>query len=416
MINLSDRPNILIQNNATTNKVSVLTENINIGFWGLTSSIASYASSFFDDRLLILDGEKGTVACRVCYQLSRTLPRLSDDWTIECAARSFLRMANLIAVRGTPGSSMVGPCDYFGNLGQLDKYLYSFDVTVFPPIIQRKLNTQKELEPILIKFDTSLITTITADWISGKDDQIIEKKTEYNLKQEHLRQSLFLSPGLLELNIDKIELKSFDPRGVDLSSFKARLVENSVPFQISEKPLASKDDFRVVTYRYEEGYANWQVKQGSGLFIEKHEFSQFITPLTPYSKGFVVLARLNDHPNELEMIGIQIPFGFSLIIEEGCIHGDTTLYGFYMMGMTSDHLTMGTANTVFLKDRTTKENVSMTIQEEKDMFFEEAHAPYVLFNGAADQEKNEFKKLIEGKSLICIPQSSEYRRLLFGSK
>lgn len=332
---------------------------------GLTTYIVGY----FEDRLLILDGEKGTVACRVCYQLSRTMPWLSEDWTIECSARTYLRMANLIAVRGKRGASMVGPCDYFGNLGQLEKYMYSFDVGLFPPTIQRvPLHHQEMVQ--LADFDRAFTTSVNARWISGKGDPLVikEKNKEYALKEHHLRQSLFLHPGLLELDTAHVELQHFDPRGIDLSSFRARLVENSTPFLISAQPLPAKDYFRVVTYCYEEGYADWQVAEGSGLFIERHKFSQFMTPLTPFSKGFVVLARLKEESDkELEMVGIQIPFGYTLIIEEGCIHGDTTLSGLYMMGMTSDHTTMATADTVFLKNRATKENVRITIRtNEKD--------------------------------------------------
>lgn len=415
--NFSSKPDIFIQQNLNTNNFVVKTGTVSSGIWNLTASVSSYVLSFFDERLLLLDGEKGTVACRVNYHLSHTLPRLSDDWTIECATRTFLRMSNLIALRGIPGSSMVGPCDYFGNLGQLDKYTYQFDVTQFPPLIQRKPILTKEIEiKVDIKLDNALLTTVKAEWIPGSEKEILFKKqTEYHLKPQHLRQSLFLDPGLLELETNEIELKHFDPRGIDLSAFKARLVNNNIPFQISQKPLASKDDFRVVTYRYEQGYANWQVKTGSGLFIEKHNFSQFMTPLTPFSKGFVVLAKFNDHPSELEMVGIQIPFGFTLIIEEGCIHGDSTLNGFYMMGMTSDHTTMRTADTVFLKDRTTKENVSMKILEEKLPTFDEPHAPHVLFKESSDHEKAEFINLLKTKSLICTPQNSEYRKILLSN-
>src|SRR5438477_12769054 len=74
---------------------------------------ASYGEA---KRLLLLAGEMGTVACRVYgYLMSGTIPRFSDNWTIESATRSYLRMRNLVAVRGVPVSSMVGPIDYFGN-------------------------------------------------------------------------------------------------------------------------------------------------------------------------------------------------------------------------------------------------------------------------------------------------------------
>lgn len=392
----------------------MITSDLKTGMW---NQIESYTTDFFSpqNRLLLLEGEKGTVACRINQAMCRTLPRLSDDWTLEFATRSFLRMSNLIAIRGIPGSSMVGPCDYFGNLGQLDKFLYDFDVTVFPPIIRRKAIVQEEKIPDLIKFDNDNVTTIKVNWISGINKDIINvKKSEYEFKPQNLRQSLFLNPGFLEMDTNLIELKHFDPRGIDLSSFKARIVDNLNPFQISKKPLTSKDDYRVVTYRYEQGYADWQVKAGSGLFLEKHLFSQTITPLTINSKGFAVLARFNENHDELEMIGIQIPYGYTLIIEEDCIHGDTSLNGFFMMGMTSDHVTMGTADTVFLKDRTTKKNVGMAFFLEENQLETDSPVPYVLFADASDEDKKEFIKLTKDKSLIFTPFCSEYWTLLSG--
>ena len=388
----------------------------------LASSIALFARHLFvpHGRLLFLNGEKGTVACRVSAPISRTLPRVSEDKTLEFATRSFLRMSNLCAVRGIPDCSMVGPCDYFGNLGHLDKYLYTFDISLFPPKIQRIPVAKNTSINHLNNFDDSVITAVNAQWISGTAAAIQQKRTEYQFQPQHLRQSLFLHPGLLELDRSHVDLKPFDPRGVDLSSFKARLVDNSVPFQISQKPLPSKDDYRVVTYRYEEGYADWQVQQGSGLFLEKHRFSQTITPLTPDSKGFVVLARLNENDHELELIGIQIPYGYTLIIEEECIHGDTTLNGFFMMGMTSDHTTMRTADTVFLKDSITKKNVSISLPQNSEKSIRDHSLslnipePYVLFTGAKTLEKKHFKRLVAHKSIIFNPFNALAMRSLVG--
>jgi len=424
MITPDLKTDIWIHEDSATKKVLLTGGNeirthlsLSESFLNLTSNISSYAADYFypQGRLLLLKGEKGTVACRVNQDLSLTLPRISEDWTLEFATRTFLRMSNLVAVRGIPGASMVGPCDYFGNLGQLHKYLYNFNVTVFPPILRREMIVQEEIIPVLTKFDNTVVTTVRVNWISGTEKEIIdEKKSEYHFNSQHLCQSLFINPGLLEIDTNLIELKHFEPRGVDLSSFKARLVDNTIPFQISKKALTSKDDYRVVTYRYEKDYAEWQVQNGSGLFLEKHRFSQTITPLTEYSKGFVVLARLNENDNELEMIGIEIPFGATLIIEEDCIHGDTSLNGFFMMGMTSDHTTMQTADTVFLKDYTTKKNVQMLLSLSDSKLPVDCPLPYVIFADANDEDKVEFVKLTKDKSLIFTPFCSDYWSLLSG--
>lgn len=377
---------------------------------------AEFSQASFDEpkRLLLLDGDDGTVACRVYGNLmSATIPRFSNNWTLESATRSLLRMRNLTAIRGVPGASMVGPIDYFGNLEEPHKYLYTIR-NDFPPLFYRRLAADENgfQDFDLKEFDSSIATVVKAHWIGGVEgDSIEEKKWEYNVTQKHLRQSLFLNPGLLEIDRNLIRLTYFDPRGVDLSSFKARLVDNNIPFQITNKKLPSKDDYRLVTYLYEPMYADWQIQSGSGLFLEKHCFSQTITPLTPYSRGFVALARLGKGSDELELIGIQIPYGHTLIIEQECIHGDTTLNGFFMMGMTSDHTTMRTADTVFLKYPGTKENVRMEMvggEEVENGFSSIMPLPYVIYKNAAQNDREIFRCSTEGKNFIFNPFSREY--------
>lgn len=366
-------------------------------------------------RLLLLDGDEGTVACRIYGTLlSGTIPRFSDNGTLESATRSLLRMKNLTAVRGIPGASMVGPIDYFGNLEDPHQYLYTIENN-FPPLFYRQPISENQTNELahLKPLDPHFMTTIKANWVRGKDyDTIQEKQEHYRVTKKHLRQSLFLEPGLLELEQEFIELQWFDPRDVDLSSFKARLVNNQTPFQITEKPLPSKDEYRLITYLYEPLYADWQAKNGSGHFLEKHQFSQTMTPLTPDSVGYVVLARTNEAPEELELIGIQIPYGYTLIIEDGCIHGDTTLNGLFMMGMTSDHTTMRTADTVFLKYPESRENVKITMIGQGDTPITDhsfnVPPPYVIYKDATQADRNTFYKLTAGQSFIFQPFSREY--------
>jgi hypothetical protein len=361
-------------------------------------------------RLLLLDGDDGTVACRIYGTLmSATIPRFSDNWTLESATRSLLRMNNLTAVRGVPGASMVGPVDYFGNLEEPHNYLYTIE-NQFPPVFYRRAIDNRIQDPDLKEFDQRVITTVKAHWISGGEG-IDEKKAEYQITEKNLRQSLFLNPGLLEIDRPFIELQPFDARGVDLSSFKAKLVDNRVPFLITKRKLPSKDDYRLVTYLYEPLYADWQVQNGSGLFLEKHDFSQTITPLSENSGGFVALARTNQNSDELELIGVQIPYGHTLIIDEGCIHGDTTLNGFFMMGMTSDHTTMRTADTVFLKYPETKTNVGMTMgHNSRGESFSTVPPPYVIYRDASESDRATFRYLTRGKNFVFNPFSREYWR------
>jgi hypothetical protein len=403
----------------STRNISVLSPKAQVPS-SLRGSRDSPCKASFDEpkRLLLLDGDVGTVACRIYGHLtSATIPRFSDNGTLESATRSLLRMKNLAAVRGVPGACMVGPADYLGNLEEPNKYLYTIQ-NGSPPVFYRRPITDENCgkESNLKEFDNSVATVIGAHWVSGeKGDSIKEKKLEYNVTQPHLQQSLFPNPGILEIDRRSIELHCFDPRGVDLSSFKARLVDNNIPFQITKKKLPSKDEYRLVTYLYEDGYTDWQVKSGSGLFLEKHAFSQTITPITSDSSGFVALARTNENSNKLELIGIQIPYGHTLIIEEGCIHGDTTLKGYFMMGMTSDHTTMRTADTVFLKHPETKENVGMVMrnpaENEQTNHLNNLPSmempPYVIYKDANEDDRKRFRHQTQGKNFIFNPLSRE---------
>ena len=385
---------------------------------GEADDAASRASYAPPARLLLLEGDYGTVACRIYGLLSKTIPRFSDNWTLESATRSLLRMNNLIAVRGVPGASMVGPADYLGNLEDPDQYLYTIQAGT-PPVFYRIPLTDENFrqDPVLTPFDNSVPTIVRVNWVSGKQTDLVRaKRAEYHVPESQNQHSIFPDPGLLEVDRKRIELRLFDPRGVDLSSFKARLVDNSAPFQITKEKLPSKEEYRLITYFYEGGYAQWQVESGSGLFLETHTFAQTITPVRPDSGGFVTLARRNETPGELEIIGVRVPYGHTLIIENGSIHGDSTLNGFFLMGMTSDHTIMSTADTVFLKHSQTKENVEMVIRDLEenpntiplDNPAGVEMTPHVIYKGASEEDRRTFKQSIQGKSLIFNPSSTEY--------
>src|SRR4051812_35702067 len=82
-------------------------------------------------QLLCLKGETGTLACRVYDPLAANiLPQYSKPWDrLKYAWLSEEKMHNLIAVRGNPGASMVGPADYFCDLERSDQYLYTIAIS-----------------------------------------------------------------------------------------------------------------------------------------------------------------------------------------------------------------------------------------------------------------------------------------------
>ena len=63
------------------------------------------------------------------------------------------------------------------------------------------------------------------------------------------------------------------------------------------------------------------------------------------------------------LIAVKIQFGYTLLIEPWCIHGDSTMYGLYSMAMTGNHNAMGTADTVFIKNSTNKYNIKCVFND-----------------------------------------------------
>lgn len=295
-------------------------------------------------KILKLKGDEGTVECKVRGISAKKIPQLSKFGTAEFIYRSRLRMRNLTAVRGKEeGSRMVGPLDYYGNLERPDKHFYTIQIDDLgrPQILaKRKAGTP---HPQTFKESPEGKTTVVdAEWMSGRELKKENKPTS--------GESLFPNSGILKLGDAHLELKKVqDPTALDLSSFKARLVKNDTPFQITSYRIPASDEYRAVSYHYEGGYAEDQIKRGGGLFLETHTFAQSITPLFNESRGFVTLGKWTEDKKQLELIGIEIPFGYTLIIEKDCIHGDANLKGKFLMTMTSDHTTMQKADTVFLK-------------------------------------------------------------------
>lgn len=329
-------------------------------------------SSKITHRTLILDGEDGSVGCKIHgHQQLSTIPRFSSNGTLECATRSLLRMKNLVAVRGTNlENSMIGPSDYYGNLE--DAHLHKY-------VISNKSNAPP---PIQIKPHASLTIDVKFEWISGRGKDL-----------GRVGQSLFEYPGILNVNKPIIQLPTFDARSIDLSDYNASLVRNDIPFTITNEKLDNKDAFRVVSYIFGSNYANYQVNHSGGLFLEKHQFSQTITPAYPSCGGFVTLAKVNN--DIMTIIGVNIPYGWTLIVKPWSIHGDTTLKGKYLMCMTSDHISMATADTVFLRYKGKNVNIVQINDNSKLFSGVKQDEPLVIFDDYISPAlKNEYKRLV----------------------
>lgn len=334
-------------------------------------------------RILLLDGAQGAVGCRVYGSMALTRFHFSPGWSLETSLRSRLRLNNLVAVRGRPGEGMVGPADYYGNWENPNDKCYTIQIeNGFPVVFQHEANFSASVsEQALSPVPVAAISYVRATWISGRDkSRIAQVQSQYKAHSNPLTgDSLFNTAGVLQIEEGDIVLPNFDARRYDLSPFKARLVANNAPFKITSEgnEIAHSDEWRAVSYHYEAGYAAMQKQRGGGLFLETHQFPQSITPLDSSAGGFVTLAKRVQ--GGLDLIAVRIPFGYTLIIEKDCIHGDTDLVGMFMMCMTSNHRTMSSADTVFLKDSQTGRNISISLAQDSGLSIDQCVASSGVF-------------------------------------
>jgi hypothetical protein len=313
----------------------------------------------------------------------------SDFYTIrhvlydgECMTRTLSNLYNLHAVRGCldgsgrlcDQSSMSGPHHYLGHLDPRRHHVIIFDddETDKTTTMPRSLGVSVyEVDPVAHAapdiYSTlegrHIVCLKDVSWWSGSSsDHAVPDRVDVDTCQslDITKDSLFEKPGILELNVSDIEVCVVErPWEYDMSSFRARVVPNDRPFAFRSDWIApyahAQHKLRLVTYNYGSRYVpDYLMKPGgSGLFIEKHDFIQLITPTSPACGGFVLLGRKPDSKRELELIGVAVPYGYTLMVHPQCIHGDSTLTGLYLMAMTGNHKAMATADTVFLKNRMT---------------------------------------------------------------
>ena len=299
-------------------------------------------------RVLILSKDDGSIACWIHDPITyHTWPNFSPYGVFECATRTIARLNNLTIVRNNKNCSMLGPCNYYGNLESAHLNMYTIVIENGVPIWYSHPVTTTMLCMGILPFIDNLATITWAYWKSGisyrNNDQTSAKA----------RGSLFPNPGVLELDRPSVHLKSFDATKVNLELYGARLVNNSQPFLLTNKYVASIDDLRPVSYLFESGYAQSQMDNKIGMFVERHDFPQTMTPLDENCSGYVMLGRYVSETH-MAFIAVQIPFGWTLIVDSGCIHGDTTLIGKYMMAMTTNHEVMNKADSVFIEDKNSR--------------------------------------------------------------
>ena len=283
--------------------------------------------------------------------------------TGEFATRTLSNLYNLQTVRGNVNetldynSSMSGPHDYFGFISPFNYHIIRIDNTFRPEIYRVTKKKKKKKNKNLLAIPVKNISRLNFNWIRGTNifpDKY--KLTSYD--------SLFDNPGILELQTKVIKMNILDAGyKYDLKEYGCKLVVNYRPFRFNQKLVNkyqhAQHKLRAITYFYGDNYVNDYLMKTNGLFLEKHEFIQSITPLHPNCGGYVILGKCSHEKGKIDLIAVEIPFGYTLLINPMAIHGDSTLRGFYLMTMTGNHDAMNTSDTVFLKNTYSYENVKI---------------------------------------------------------
>lgn len=319
--------------------------------------------------VMLLKGHTGhpnsVLAIQICQDIvgGKISPELYQD------------LYNLRAVRGkTNGYSslmfdttMSGPHHYFGTVDPTKWYTIGGEEgkLTYREAIGTTASPLKPLPPTYITRLTNGPHVENYRWKHGTT------MTQQNIKRYQIQtedydpispdgsrisaNSLFADPGIMEIQ-SPLKFKTIpDPWNYDLSDFKAQIVRNDTPFrfnpEMSVGVQAATLPLRVITYNYAERYVPDYIMQGNGIFIERHDFIQAITPMDSKCGGFIMLGKEESEAGTLSMIAAEVPYGYTLLVDVGSIHGDSTMTGMYMMSMTGSLEAMATADTVFIKDR-----------------------------------------------------------------
>lgn len=383
-------------------------------------------------RLLCLRGDDGAFVCRLADGWS-TFPGSAKEIRVSLASRSIVRLNNVAVFRHSPvdpglSTSMVGPNHYLGVLDSTHRYTLTLRRTArgMPYFVKESGQSEQSASQVPVP-DPYRFSCDSALWLSGKlknnkpviDDQATLLRPEQSLTKD-------LGILLFETDDEVMSLPQFDARQYDLSPFGARLVKNDQPFRITD---AAEDPMDVVTYHFGPDYAKTLVQQGAGLSLETHDFTQIMSPVTRDSGGFITLGRWER--GNLELVGVRVPYGYSIIVSKGAVHGDATFSGSYLMAMTVNHHTMATADVVLLKNRSGK-NIDVTLEggpgEEDSLrqgalrFTDRDIKPLVVlaegplkqvFDNDIKEQKAPLDRAAKtGKSIVYYPFHSAYHQLV----
>ncbi len=349
--------------------------------WYRMNSDSSIVTSNETKRLIYFIGHKNQPRSVLITQVCRDFETFRAFFSGEFASRTLSNLYNLHTVRGIIKegvlvfeTSMSGPHHYFGYLNPMKKHTLEFK-NGFP--LYREVKHEGSSIARLELPDEYITSICEYKWIQG-NHVTQEMRERYSIKHEVANpllnidtgkvflstDSLFENPGIFELPNKTLHFRILtEAYKYDLSRFHAQIVPNHIPFGFDlknvQKHKHAQHKLRIVTYNYGDRYIEDYILPGNGIFIERHEFIQAISPMNEQCGGYVLLGREVDGKS-VELIAATVPYGYTLLVDVGCIHGDSTLTGLYSMAMTGNHHAMSTADTVFMKSTTNRKSVAIT--------------------------------------------------------
>lgn len=326
-------------------------------------------------RAIVFRGHKNETDSILVTQLFAGLESVTQLLDGECSLRTMSNLDNLHVVRGLLNndtkrldfqSSMTGPHHYFGYM---DPYQWhSID------IIHNSFNHYKVVvKPCHAPKASIMVNTMPLPSMMTCKLSKDNYRWESHTLSSDSDLSVFASPGsfTLMLHDKQIHIPTIHkPEDFDWRSFNAQLIAPNQPFAFEQTSVqsheAAQHRLRLITYHYGYNYFSDFCVPHKSDFLERHDFVQFVHSLDKNNGGYMVLGRKNAH-GDLQLVKFVIPYGYTLLLDVGCIHGDARLVGLYLMGMTGNHNAMSTADTVFFR------NVSVdrgSCNGSKESFFE----------------------------------------------
>ncbi len=187
---------------------------------------------------------------------------------------------------------------------------------------------------------------IKAEWFSSK--QADKKNIIRNAGKDA---NIFDGMGAL-LVPDNFKIPIVLANKENIKFYGLELIENGSSFPVVYFPAQTV----LMEYDYKPNYKEdflTQESGGGGYYVETHNFPHIHIPLSPCSKGHIIIGK-KISANQYSFSAYRIPYGYGLYTPPGTIHGDGTLIGKYAITVASSK---EKANTVLFFNKNTLKKI-----------------------------------------------------------